>query len=1532
MKDPVATALIRFLLPRATGLLLALPFFAAVGAHAQLLITEIQSSQAASGVNDYWELTNVGTNTVDLSGWKWDDDSRNPAAADAVTIPGGTTIAPGESLIFTALSPAAFSNWWGLTGAVKIVSTGAAPGLGQNDAVALFNGTNEVAFLSYAAGGFTRSSGSPAAGGHAGASGGGTTTSALVLDPTFGTTPGSLRYSAATVGNFGAFASAANAGDIGSPGTAALGGGPLVTLSLFITPTNFLESATNPAAVGTISRTGSTNASLVVTLASSDVTEVTVPASVTIPAGQTSAVFNVTAVDDSFPDGNQTVTITASAPGATAASFSLTVQDDGDVLTLKLMVTEIQSQQSAGAPGGAADYWELSNFGTLPVDLTGFTWHDSGRSYTAASNYALPAGSVILPGESVIFTVASPATFRLWWNLPSSVKVFQTVGAPGLGQNDGISFFDNGGNELFFLSYAASGFAREDGSPSSGGHAGPSAGATNDSVALIWVPSSGTIAPRYTFATGTNHGSFKAAGAATDLGSPGTTVAGPKSLNLSQYVRVGRYNLPEPTRTTPPNSTNLLCQEASGVAYNWDTDTLFIVGDGGRSVTQVSKTGALINSMTMALGGSPQGTDFYDPEGITYIGNGQFVFTEERDRQLVKFTYNPAVVLARTNAQTVKLGTFVPNIGLEGLSFDPLTGGFICVKEISPLGVFQTLVDFDAGTASNGSPTTENSTNLFDPALLGVTDLADVYALANLPSFAGQPQFGNLLLLSHESAKVLEVDRAGNILSSLNLVTDPGNPLSIVDQQHEGLTMDREGNLYLVSENGGGSIDYPQLWVFAPSSAPNAAPTAIALSNAVLTLAENSSTATPIKLADIFVTDDGLGTNVLSVTGADAAFFEITGFALFLKAGTVLDYETKSSYGITVQVDDVSVGGTPDASVAYTLTVTDIVDETPAAASLVITEVAPWASGNSPVAADWFEVSNLGSNTVNISGWRVDDSSAAFATSAALNGITNIAPGESVIFIETASLAAARAAFPANWFGPNAPTNLQIGSYSGAGLGLSTGGDGVTLFDSNQTIRASVTFGASPAAAPFATFDNSAGLDNTTISRLSVPRVYGAFHAANNFNEIGSPGTRGSLIISEVAPWASGSSPVGADWFEVINTTPNPIDLTGWKVDDNSASFAAAAPLTGVTNIAPGEAVIFLETANLAATRALFLSNWFGAFPPASLQVGAYSGAGLGLSTGGDGVTLFDATGTLRAKVTFGASPAGPQFPTFDNTVGLNDAVLVQLSAVNVRGGFIAANSSNEVGSPGVGGKLIISEVAPWASGSSPVAADWFELSNVGATPLLLAGWKMDDNSQSPVGAVPMSGISQIAPGESVIFIESTNLALARAAFLSNWFGTTNLAAPQIGVYSGSGVGLGTGGDAVNIYSSNNVLLASLAFGASPSGPVFPTFENAGGLNNATVSQLSSPGLNGAFLAVNSTNEIGSPGILTVPGLSLLAAGTNLVLQWPLDAAGYRVQDRAAFTLPEAWNNITNPVVISNSQHTVVIPLTTDARFFRLRK
>lgn len=104
----------------------------------------------------------------------------------------------------------------------------------------------------------------------------------------------------------------------------------------------------------------------------------------------------------------------------------------------------------------------------------------------------------------------------------------------------------------------------------------------------------------------------------------------------------------------------------------------------------------------------------------------------------------------------------------------------------------------------------------------------------------------------------------------------------------------------------------------------NQPPTAVNFTNTTTALNEGTSTADRIKVADITITDDGQGTNFLILSGSDASDFELDGSTLYLKAGTTLDYETKSSYSVTVNTDDVTVGGVIDASNTFTLSVNDL--------------------------------------------------------------------------------------------------------------------------------------------------------------------------------------------------------------------------------------------------------------------------------------------------------------------------------------------------------------------------------------------------------------------------------------------------------------------------------------------------------------------------------------------------------------------------------------------------------------------------------
>ena len=185
-------------------------------------------------------------------------------------------------------------------------------------------------------------------------------------------------------------------------------------------------------------------------------------------------------------------------------------------------------------------------------------------------------------------------------------------------------------------------------------------------------------------------------------------------------------------------------------------------------------------------------------------------------------------------------------------------------------------------------------------------------------------------------------------------------------------------------------------------------------------------------------------------------------------------------------------------------------------------------------------------------------------------------------------------------------------------------------------------------------------------------------------NEIGSPGTVGpDAVISEVAPWSSGNSPVGADWFEVTNGTA-PHDRHHRLEDGRQSRIRQRRGRAerhhqhcpGRVGDLPRDRQPWPDRSGVSVQ--LVRRN-----PPAGLQIGSYTGGGVGLSTGGDAVHLYNADGGLQASVTFGASPAAAPFATFDNASGATAAAISRLSVAFVNGAFVALNNSEEVGSPG---------------------------------------------------------------------------------------------------------------------------------------------------------------------------------------------------------------------------------------------------------
>ena len=163
------------------------------------------------------------------------------------------------------------------------------------------------------------------------------------------------------------------------------------------------------------------------------------------------------------------------------------------------------------------------------------------------------------------------------------------------------------------------------------------------------------------------------------------------------------------------------------------------------------------------------------------------------------------------------------------------------------------------------------------------------------------------------------------------------------------------------------------------------------------------------------------------------------------------------------------------------------------------------------------------------------------------------------------------------------------------------------------------------------------------------------------------------------------------DWFELTNFGTTGIDITGWKMDDNSFDYTKAVELNGITTIASGESVIFFEMTGddftPADSIAKFKTFWGSSLD--DIQVGYYGGKGVGLSSKGDGVIVFDAEGTEVTRVSFGEATTGSSFYwTYDISLNVVDNGVV--STVGVKDGNIADqvtitsdNAVSNIGSPG---------------------------------------------------------------------------------------------------------------------------------------------------------------------------------------------------------------------------------------------------------
>jgi uncharacterized protein YjiK len=298
------------------------------------------------------------------------------------------------------------------------------------------------------------------------------------------------------------------------------------------------------------------------------------------------------------------------------------------------------------------------------------------------------------------------------------------------------------------------------------------------------------------------------------------------SLDLSRYSVSATYGLDIFNGT----SGGLSGLEGSAIAYAQDRGTLFFVGDEGTGIIEVSRTGQTVSSMTFNWAGT--GSTKNDTEGLTYLGNGTFVVTEERLQNAYKFNYQAGGTVALGSAAYASLGPTIGNIGIEGISYDPRNGGYVAVKQDDPAKLsFYNTLSFSTTAAADAVASLEFVGPASNSSLFGLLSLSDVQTLAPVSALQGSAAADNLLLLSLDSRLLVEITRAGIIKSSFDLSNVlPHNGI-------EGVTVAPDGTIYLVAEqvqDGSNLLPNPQSQLIVLTAAPVPEPESCALALAAL--------------------------------------------------------------------------------------------------------------------------------------------------------------------------------------------------------------------------------------------------------------------------------------------------------------------------------------------------------------------------------------------------------------------------------------------------------------------------------------------------------------------------------------------------------------------------------------------------------------------------------------------------------------------------------------------------------------------------
>ncbi|WP_461482264.1 SdiA-regulated domain-containing protein, partial [Porticoccus sp.] len=142
-----------------------------------------------------------------------------------------------------------------------------------------------------------------------------------------------------------------------------------------------------------------------------------------------------------------------------------------------------------------------------------------------------------------------------------------------------------------------------------------------------------------------------------------------------------------------PTALEGIADNASGLTYNPETDSLFAVTNNPEQLFELNLAGQVLRKIPLH--------GFEDTEDVTYVGNGQLAILEERRRTIVMVDIRPDTMsLTLENQRQFRMpGDDSENNGFEGLTINPATKQLYIVNEKNPRQLW--LIDgFAANTGS----------------------------------------------------------------------------------------------------------------------------------------------------------------------------------------------------------------------------------------------------------------------------------------------------------------------------------------------------------------------------------------------------------------------------------------------------------------------------------------------------------------------------------------------------------------------------------------------------------------------------------------------------------------------------------------------------------------------------------------------------------------------------------------------------------------------------------------------------------------